>query len=121
MGAREKLNQLKDKFGPGILRADLPSDGSLILYVGPTSLKEVCGFVFRDMDARYVISIGADDRPFSGNFLVSHDFAFDKDKVLCSIITELPPDNPQVDSITDVVPAANWAEREFRDNLQAHV
>jgi Ni,Fe-hydrogenase III large subunit/Ni,Fe-hydrogenase III component G len=115
MGAREKLDQLKDKYGPSIQRADLPSDSRLIVYVEPTALKEVCKYVFRDLDARYVISIGADDRPFSGKFQVFHDFAFDKEKILCSIVTELPADDPRVDSITDVVPAANWAEREFRD------
>jgi hypothetical protein len=32
MGAREKLNQLKDKFGSGIQRADLPSDSRLIRF-----------------------------------------------------------------------------------------
>jgi Ni,Fe-hydrogenase III large subunit len=31
------------------------------------------------------------------------------------VLTYLPPDNPRIDSISDVVPAANWAEREIRD------
>ena len=82
MDARERLNQLKEKFGPAILRADLPNDSRLFVYVDPSALKAVCRYVFRDLDARYVISIGVDDRPFSGNFLVFHDFAFDKDKIL---------------------------------------
>jgi Ni,Fe-hydrogenase III large subunit/Ni,Fe-hydrogenase III component G len=115
MGASEKLNQLKERFGSAILRADLPSDSRLLVYVEASALKEICRYVFRDLDARYVISIGADDRPFSGTYLVAHDFAFDKDSVLCSILTNLPADNPRVDSISDVVPGANWAEREFRD------
>src|SRR5512136_3095566 len=115
MDARERLNQLKEKFGPAILRADFPNDSRLYVYVDPQALKAVCRYVFRDLDARYVISIGADDRPYSGNFLVFHDFAFDKDKILCSIITQIPPDNPKVDSISDTVPGANWAEREIRD------
>ena len=48
-------------------------------------------------------------------FLVAHNFAFDKDHLLCSVLASLPPDNPRIDSISDVVPAANWAEREIRD------
>jgi Ni,Fe-hydrogenase III large subunit/Ni,Fe-hydrogenase III component G len=115
MDARERLNQLKEKFGPAIVRADMPNDSRLFVYVEPSALKSVCRYVFRDLDARYVISIGADDRPFSGNFLVFHDFAFDKDKILCSIITHAAPDNPKVDCISDVVPGANWAEREISD------
>jgi Ni,Fe-hydrogenase III large subunit/Ni,Fe-hydrogenase III component G len=115
MDARERLNQLKEKFGAAIVRADMPNAGRLYVYVEPSVLKAVCRYVFRDLDARYVISIGADDRPFSGNFLVFHDFAFDKDKILCSIITHASAENPKVDCISDVIPGANWAEREISD------
>ncbi len=117
MAARAKLNQLKAVFGPAILRADLPADNRLFLYVEPAAVKPVCRHLFRDLDARYVISIGVDDRPFSGQFLVAHDFAFDQDHVMCSVLTYLPAENPKLDSISDVVPAANWAEREFRDMI----
>jgi Ni,Fe-hydrogenase III large subunit/Ni,Fe-hydrogenase III component G len=115
MDAHKRLNQLKEKFGQQILRADFPNEHRLYVYVEPQALKAVCRYVFRDLDARYVISIGADDRPFSGDFLVFHDFAFDKDKILCSIITRADAANPKVDSISDIVPAANWAEREIMD------
>ena len=115
MPARKILNQIKEKFGPAVLRADWPENGSVFVYVTPSALKEMCHHVFRDLDARYVISIGADDRPYSGQFLVTHHFAFDRDHLLCCLLTFLPADQPVVDSITDVVPAANWAEREFRD------
>jgi Ni,Fe-hydrogenase III large subunit/Ni,Fe-hydrogenase III component G len=115
MIAREKLNQLKAKFGPAIQRADLPSDGRLFVFVEPAAIKPICQHIFRDLDARYVISIGADDRPFSGKFMVAHNFAFDREHLLASVLTYLPADNPKVDSITGVVPAANWAEREIRD------
>jgi Ni,Fe-hydrogenase III large subunit/Ni,Fe-hydrogenase III component G len=115
MIARERLNQLREKFDSAIVRADLPSDCQLFVWVQPAAVKEMCRHIFRDLDARYVISIGADDRPFSGGFVVAHDFAFDKDHVLCSLLTQLPGDDPKIESISDVVPAANWAEREMRD------
>jgi Ni,Fe-hydrogenase III large subunit/Ni,Fe-hydrogenase III component G len=115
MTAREKLNHLKAKFGSAILRADLPSENRLFVFIEPSALRAVCAHIFRDLDARYIISIGADDRPFSGKFMVAHNFAFDRDHVLASVLTHLPADRPQLESITPVVPAANWAEREFRD------
>ena len=115
MIARERLNQLKEKFDSAVVRADLPSERQLFVWVQPAAVKEVCQYVFRDLDARYVISIGADDRPFSGGFVVAHDFAFDKDHVLCSVLAQLPGDEPRIESISGVVPAANWAEREMRD------
>ncbi len=115
MIARDRLEQLRAKFGSAIQRADLPGDDRLYVFVEPATVKEICRYIFRDLDARYVISIGADDRPYSGQFLVAHDFAFDKDHVLCSVLAYLAADNPQIDSITEAVPAANWAEREMRD------
>lgn len=115
MVARDKLNLLKDKFGPAILRADLPADGRLFVYIEPAAVRDVCRYVFGDLDARYIISIGADDRPFSGKFMVAHNFAFDPEKLLVSVLVHVPADNPKLDSISGVVPAANWAEREIRD------
>lgn len=115
MNARDRLGQLKEKFGAAIQRADFSSDARLYVYIDPQAVRGVCEYIFRDLDARYVISIGIDDRPTSGKFLVAHDFAFDKDHLLCSLLVYLPADNPKIDSISDLVPAANWAEREMRD------
>ena len=117
MIAREKLNQLQTALGSSIRGADLPSDRCLFVFVEAPALKNVCQYVFRDMDARYVTSIGSDDRPYSGSFLLAHHFAFDQDHVFCSILTEVSASNPKVDSISVVVPAANWAEREIQDML----
>ncbi len=115
MAAREILNQIKSRFDGAIQRVDIPDDTRLILYVKPAAIKDVCRFVFHDLDARYVISIGMDDRPHSGTFIVAHNFGFDNDGVLASLMVNLPADNPKVDCISDVVPAAGWAEREMRD------
>jgi Ni,Fe-hydrogenase III large subunit/Ni,Fe-hydrogenase III component G len=115
MIARERLSELREKFDSAILRADLPSDRQLFVWVQPEAVKDLCGYIFRELDARYVISIGADDRPFSGAFVVAHDFAFDKDHLLCSVLTQLPAYTPKIESISGVIPAANWAEREMRD------
>ncbi len=115
MIARHTLELLKKQFGPAILRAGLPSNDRLFVYVDPSAIRPICEYVFRQLDARYVISIGADDRPYSDTYIVAHDFAFDEDHLLCSILANLPADNPKIDSISTVVPAANWAEREMRD------
>ncbi|HTU01162.1 MAG TPA: NADH-quinone oxidoreductase subunit C, partial [Candidatus Sulfotelmatobacter sp.] len=115
MHARERLTALRERFGPAIRRADLPGEGRLLIFVERDSLKAVCRHVSRDLGARYVTTIGADDRPFSGRFLVVHNFAFDRDHLIASISAGLPADDPRVDSICEAVPAANWAEREMRD------
>jgi len=115
MIARDLFLRLKGSFSSVIQRADLPSDQRLFVFVEPAALKNICYHIFRVFDARYVISIGADDRPYSGKFLVAHNFAFDADHLLFSVLAYLPPEKPEVESISEVVPAASWAEREMRD------
>lgn len=115
MIAREMFEQFKQRFGPLIQRADLPSDSRIYVYVDPSAVRHVCQHIFRELDARYVVSIGSDDRPYSGKFLVAHNFAFDKDHLLCSVLSQLPPEDATIPSISDMVPAASWAEREMRD------
>lgn len=115
MIARERLAVLRERFGAALLRADMPGDDRLFIHVERETLPSVCRHIFREQDARYVISIGADDRPYSGAFLVAHNFAFDDDHILCSVITSVPEADPAVASITHDVPAAGWAERELRD------
>jgi Ni,Fe-hydrogenase III large subunit/Ni,Fe-hydrogenase III component G len=117
MAARDVLNSIKKRFDGVIQRVDVPADNRLYLYVQPEMIKEICRYVFRDLDARYVISIGMDDRQHSDSFIVAHDFSFDRLNVLASIMVNLPASRPRVECISDVVPAANWAEREMRDLL----
>lgn len=115
MIARSLIEQLKQKFGTQIQRADLPGENRLFAFVDPAAVKPVCQHLFCGMDARYVASIGTDDRPYSGKFLVAHNFAFDRDHLLCGVLSYLPPEHPAIESICEVVPAASWAEREMRD------
>ncbi len=94
---------------------DIPQDNRLIVYARRESLPDIARFVFRDLDARYCVGIGIDDRKSSGGYLVSHDFAFDRDNVLLGLIVPLPADDPKLPSISAIVPAAGWSEREMRD------
>jgi Ni,Fe-hydrogenase III large subunit/Ni,Fe-hydrogenase III component G len=115
MKAREILDKLNDRFASAIIRTDIPGDTRLIAYVRRESVRDLAVFVFRDLNARYCVGIGIDDRELSGGFLVSHDFAFDRDNVLFSLIVPMTADDPTLPSISDLIPAAGWSEREMRD------
>src|SRR5512138_195023 len=98
MSAHAILARITQHVPSAIQRTDIPENGRLFLYVEPEAVRELCRYVFRDLDARYVVSIGLDDRAASGGYLVAHDFAFDREHVLCSILTALPGTSPRVDS-----------------------
>ena len=107
MPARAFLQRLHESFRDGIQRADIPADNRLFVWLDPAAVGPVTRHVFRDLDARYVVGIGADDRPFSGDFLVAHNFALDRDHLLTSFLTRLPADSPRIDSISGEIPAAS--------------
>lgn len=115
MKARATERILRERFGAAIQRADVPAANRLYLYADRRALRDLSRFVFRDLGARYVVSVGFDDRPYSGHFLVSHQFALDREGILMAVLSELPPERPEVPSIAVEVPAAGWAERELRD------
>jgi Ni,Fe-hydrogenase III large subunit/Ni,Fe-hydrogenase III component G len=117
MKSRDLLDKIIGRFGDAILRSDITADSRLLAWVKRESLRDVARYIFRDLDARYCVGIGIDDRDLSGGFLVSHDFAFDKDAILFGLIVPLPADNPTIPSISDIIPAAGWSEREMRDLL----
>ena len=121
MSSRELLNKIRLHYSPSIRRADIPAENRLMLFVHPDSVKILANYLFRDLDARYCVGVGMDDRPFSGHFLVSHDFAFDKDNVLFSLLVPVSASDPRLPSISDAIPAANWSEREMRDLVGIHV
>jgi Ni,Fe-hydrogenase III large subunit/Ni,Fe-hydrogenase III component G len=121
MKSRELLDKIIARFGDALLRSDITDDARLLAWVKKESLREVALYLFRDLDARYCVGIGIDDRDVSGGFLVSHDFAFDKDAVLLGLIVPLPAENPTIPSISDIIAAAGWSEREMRDLLGIEV
>lgn len=115
LAQREVLGRIRERFDAAVVRVDVADERRLFIYVDPSEIRALCGYIYRDLDARYVISIGMDDRPHSGAFLVAHDFAFDAKHLLLSILAHVPADAPRIDSISPVVPPALWAEREMRD------
>ena len=117
MKSRELLDTINTRFVNAVLRTDIPDDTRLIVHIRRETLKEVARHIFRDLDARYCVGIGIDDRENSGGFMVAHDFAFDRDNILLSLIVPMPADNPTLPSISDIIAAAGWSEREMRDLL----
>jgi len=106
---------LKNKFGNQVLDIYRKSDRRLYVDVDPDAVVPVCAYVFRELDARFQISSGVDT---SREVIeVLHHFAFDEDDFLVVIKASVDKDNPEIDSITPAVPAAEWIEREMWELL----
>ena len=117
MTVAELQAQLKERFGENLTRMEERAPGKLSLTVQPKVLRALAAYLFAETGCRYVVSAGLDRRESSRHFAVVHFFARDPDRIAIDVNVFLDDENPQLDSITPVVPAANWAEREFAELL----
>jgi len=117
MTIAELQAQLTERFGEDLTRMEERAPGKLSLTVQPKVVRALAAYLFTEIDCRYVVSAGLDRREGSQEFAVVHFFARDPERIAIDVNVFLDGGNPQVDSITPVVPAANWAEREFAELL----
>jgi Ni,Fe-hydrogenase III large subunit/Ni,Fe-hydrogenase III component G len=66
---------------------------------------------------RFVMLVGLDDRSVGGDGMAVEAVALRPDGALARFRAELPPEESGYPSITPLVPAAHWDEREARDLL----
>jgi len=109
------IKRLKDRYGPAVIKAEEQVPSKVYATINKNKIKNVADYVFSELKARYQISAGTDRRNTHNDFLITHIFSFDKDKLFLVLHVSIDPNDTNIDSITPVVPAANWAEREFRD------
>ncbi len=92
-----------------------PNPDTLHFIVERKAMRSVADGLFNQLHARFLISVGTDKRPLSGTFGILHVFSFDRAQLYVLVESSIPEDDPRIDSITPVVPGADWAEREFQD------
>jgi Ni,Fe-hydrogenase III large subunit/Ni,Fe-hydrogenase III component G len=98
-----------------LVAATEPHADTLHFVVARSAMKSVAEGLFRQLGARFLISVGTDRRPLSGDFGIAHFFSLDAEQLYLVVESPVPEDDPRIDSITPVVPGADWAEREFQD------
>jgi Ni,Fe-hydrogenase III component G len=99
----------------GSIRLEEARRDMLIASVPGKDLVEAVRHIREDLDGRFITSVGADMRSLNGCFRVSQLFALDADKTFLVLYSDVDPAEASIPSITNLIPGANWAEREVRD------
>lgn len=111
------INELKDKFQADILSTREPVSRKVYVEIRREALRFIAEHLFRRLGARFNTIIGVDRRLTHQDFQTTHLFSLDEDKIFVLLQASLDPNRPEMDSITPIIPGANWAERETRDLL----
>ncbi|HZO99631.1 MAG TPA: NADH-quinone oxidoreductase subunit C [Terriglobia bacterium] len=100
-----------------LLRTTEPHADTLHFTIEKTAMRAVVEVLVNELHARFLISVGTDERPVTGAFSVLHVFSLDRAHLFILLEAPISENDLRIESITEVIPGANWAEREFRDAI----
>jgi len=100
-----------------LLSATLPHADTLHFTIEKRAMRTVVEGLVGELQARFLISVGTDKRPVTGDFAITHLFSLDREHLYVLLESPVPENDPKIESITEIVAGANWAEREFRDAI----
>ena len=107
----KKIEEVKDK----IIAIEQTTDNRLYLPCESENAYDVCKFLFEDVAARFVIATGIDAEDC---FQVLYHFSYDQTGCVITVKALIRDrENPAIESITPIVPGAEWIERELFDIL----
>ncbi|MBM4387268.1 MAG: NADH-quinone oxidoreductase subunit C [Deltaproteobacteria bacterium] len=108
---------LKEKFGEQALSVN-PAAKENYIVIQPQSLKQAMSYLRNDLKFDFLMSLTAVDLKGleeSGNFrMVYHLYSYEN-RSAAVLKTELPRDNPEIETVSDIWATANWHEREVFD------
>jgi len=106
-----QLLQIQDRL-TGI---DRKANNRVFLLCEAGSAYEVCRFLFSDLGLRFVIATGIDAQDC---FEVLYHFSDDESGCVVTVKAFIHNrESPELDSITPLIPGAEWIEREIHDLL----
>jgi len=113
MKIEELLNDIKERFGSGILDMDRKSAKRAYIQIDPKKVTEIVRYVFKERGLRFNTASGVDD--FDALEILYH-FSHDPSNFTISLRAVLKDKtDPHIDTITTVTASAWWIERELHE------
>ncbi len=113
MTSNELIGNLKGRFGPRIKDVFEKSKKRAYITIEPQDIREVSGYIFRDLGCRFNIATAVDAFDC---FEILYHFSKDDSGVVVSVRIMLKDkSDPHVDSITPIMKGAEWIEREMHE------
>jgi len=94
-----------------------PHADTLHFTIDKTAMRAVVEGLVNELHARFLISVGTDARSLTGEYSVLHLFSLDREHLYVLLESPISADDLNIESITNFIPGANWAEREFHDAI----
>ena len=111
---KDTVERLREKLGGSILGVYVHSPKRIYVKVDPAAIRQFALFM-RDAGIRFAIATGIDT---PGGFEILYHFDDDRaGKIITLQVLVADREKPEVDSIADILKAAEWIEREIWEML----
>ena len=117
MNSETLTSAIHERYPGALLSSTTPNPRRLFMTVDREKMPEVADYLFNTVKARLVLSAGTDKSPINGTYEVSYIFSLDQDNLMVAVKEIVDPADPRVPSLTNIIPGADWHEREMRDLL----
>ena len=114
MTREDVLSRIKATLQDRLLGLEERSVKRVFIEVSPNDVPEASRLMFQDLQARFQIATGV-DTPTAIEVL--YHWALDSLGCVVTVRTRLNRENPEIESITPLCPAAEWIEREMWELL----
>ncbi|MBU1862856.1 MAG: NADH-quinone oxidoreductase subunit C [Candidatus Omnitrophica bacterium] len=110
----EVVQSIQKKFENDIVDIFDKSPKRIYIEIKPESIKQVAGYIFNDLGARFNIASGVDVRY---HMEILYHFTLEDINLVISLRVKLQKPHLSIDSLAHLFEAANWIEREIREIL----
>jgi len=114
MDNNQILDDILTKIKKSIINYDSPSFNRTYIEIKAKDIISVSDILFNQYNARFITASGFDNIK---DMQIFYHFAFDKNNLIITLKVILKINNPEIDSISNLFPAAIWIEREMRELL----
>jgi Ni,Fe-hydrogenase III large subunit/Ni,Fe-hydrogenase III component G len=112
----EMATRLMEKnLGSGLWDAQVREPDVLWFRIDRQMLRTATVVLLKELKARFLISAGTDLRAQEKGYGILHLFSLDREGVFLALDCLVPEWEERIDSITPLIPGADWSERECRD------
>jgi len=102
----------RTEFSTDVLETTVLNHKRMVVKIRPAALLEIVNFLTEDRRYRFIIASGVSHPE---HFEILYHLSDDTKGYILSIQVELPAEKPEIESLANLVPAANWIEREIHD------
>ncbi len=114
MSANEKINRIRGALDRHVLKFEQPCARRAWIDVAPETVFEASSVMFEEIGARLQIATGIDT---PAGIEVLYHWALDGDDCVVTVRTTVDRENPVLESLAPMCPAAEWIEREIWELL----